>query len=71
MGIEQAETGAAGVLVKELSQRPQGMSALELTEKVVERGFSRYDAQLAIRRAIDEGAVVLGPQLELRVVEHA
>ncbi len=53
-------------LQKELDRHPQGISALALSECLVDQGYSPYTAERAIQRALDSGTVELGPQLELQ-----
>jgi len=62
---ETAATVTAEVLAV-LRRNPEGLSALALADNVAERGFALYEVQRAIRRAIDDGVVVVGDHLELR-----
>jgi hypothetical protein len=56
-------------LQNELVRHPAGVSALAMTESLVQQGYSAPDAERAIQRALDVGKVNLGPKLKLRSTE--
>ncbi len=74
MDDHQLRAGGGAIfaaLREELNRHPTGLSALDLAQKTMGRGFSKSDVQRAIRRAIDKGEVGVGADLELRVTESA
>jgi len=62
-------TDAVGALLRSLGHG--GMTAYAARSEMERLGFSSYAAQRAIQRALDAGAVALGPNLELVVGRSA
>ena len=62
---------AAEAIRTVLRSNPEGLTARELASRATEQGPAYREVQQAIRRAIDEGVVGLGGNLELRIAERA
>jgi hypothetical protein len=73
MNADKSSTNAASDAVRKvLRLHPEGLSALKLANNTVELGFSQRVVEQEIRRAIDDGTVKVGGNLELRLTsEHA
>jgi hypothetical protein len=68
---KNADTGAHGLttaeqnLLKALRFHKEGLKSRELVERMTGLGYPEYEAQRAIQRALDRGALELGRKLRL------
>jgi len=53
-------------LIAEVERHGDGIDAVTLGKKFESQGYGQYNVQWAIRRALDKGAIELGPRLRLR-----